>query len=589
MRYSNDPSQLGTKLGPKIADMVARSTIAAHNGLAGHKHDVGMAVFHSASNQISDEVHEVLGPILAKIMEHDPPEEVRSMIEQLHHRRGQLTALVGQSLVGSTLGGALGPIINSSLYPATSRALSAGLAQLPPDTGTLASMVARGITDAGVAIGDMTGQGLRAGYPQEMVDLARTYPDLGTALEMLRRGTVQAHDVELFMQRSGIPGAYHGALLQLRWQNLSPADLADMVVRGIKSQDEAARIAAEWGISADDFNAIVLDTGEPLALMQLLEAYRRGFIDQSRLVRGIKQSRVRDEWVDVAEKLRFVPMSISDAVRAVVQNQMSESQAVQIANQNGLEPGQVQVLIATEGNPLSRTEVEELYNRGLMTQGEVEQALRESRLKNKYVAPAFALHHKVLTPFEIERALRYQAISTADATKIVIENGYSATDAKTLVASGTGQRIQTYRNKVVASAETAYEENIIPRGEAESVIKAMGFSDQEITFILDAAEFRRMSRVVTQAVDSIRSRYVARKISKNEAVGFLDALGIPAQQRDQLVQEWTIVQEANVRTLTEAQVVKAVKLKLITADDGQRRLVGMGYVAGDATLLINGA
>ena len=589
MRYSNDPSQLGTKLGPKLADMVARSIIASNNGLAGHKHDVGMAVFHSASNQISDEVHEVLGPILAKIMEHDPPEEVRSMIEQLHHRRGQLTALVGQSLVGSTLGGALGPIINSSLYPATSRALTAGLAQLPPDTGTLASLVARGISDAGIAVGDMTGQGLRSGYPEDMIDLARTYPDLGTALEMLRRGTVTGHDAELFMQRAGIPAAYHGALLQLRWNNLSPADLADMVVRGIKSQDEAGRIAAEWGISADDFNALVLDTGEPLALMQLLEAYRRGFIDQGRLVRGIKQSRVRDEWVDVAEKLRFTPMSISDAVRAVVQNQMSESQAVAIANQNGLEPGQVQILIATEGNPLSRTEVEELYNRGLMTQGQVEQAIRESRVKNKYVGAAFELHTKILTPFEIERALRYQAISTSEATRIVIENGYSAADAKVVVGAGTGQRIQTYRDKVVSAAETAYEENTIPRTEAESVISAMGFSAEESTFILDAAEFRRMSRVVTQAVSSLRGRFVARKISKNEAVGFLDALGIPAQQRDQLVQEWSLMQAANVRTLTEAQIVKAVKLKLITAQDGQSRLVNMGYAAGDADLLINGA
>lgn len=589
MRYSSDPSQLGTKLGPKLADMVARSIIASNNGLAGHKHDVGMAVFHSASNQISDEVHEVLGPILAKIMEHDPPEEVRSMIEQLHHRRGQLTALVGQSLVGSTLGGALGPIINSSLYPATSRALTAGLAQLPPDTGTLASLVARGISDAGIAVGDMTGQGLRSGYPEDMIDLARTYPDLGTALEMLRRGTVTGHDAELFMQRAGIPAAYHGALLQLRWNNLSPADLADMVVRGIKSQDEAGRIAAEWGISADDFNALVLDTGEPLALMQLLEAYRRGFIDQARLVRGIKQSRVRDEWVDVAEKLRFTPMSISDAVRAVVQNQMSESQAVAIANQNGLEPGQVQILIATEGNPLSRTEVEELYNRGLMTQGQVEQAIRESRVKNKYVGAAFELHTKILTPFEIERALRYQAISTSEATRIVIENGYSAADAKVVVGAGTGQRIQTYRDKVVSAAETAYEENTIPRTEAESVISAMGFSAEESTFILDAAEFRRMSRVVTQAVSSIRGRFVARKISKNEAVGFLDALGIPAQQRDQLVQEWSLMQAANVRTLTEAQIVKAVKLKLITAQDGQSRLVNMGYAAGDADLLINGA
>lgn len=69
----------------------------------------------------------------------------------------------------------------------------------------------------------------------------------------------------------------------------------------------------------------------------------------------------------------------------------------------------------------------------------------------------------------------------------------------------------------------------------------------------------------------------------------LDTAGVQANQRDYLLAYWDIELAANVKLLTEAQIVKAVKLKLISFADGSDRLLALGYEPEDAALLLAGA
>jgi hypothetical protein len=589
MRYSNDPSILGTKVGPKIAKMVADAIVASHVGLTRHKHDVGMAVFNSASDQISEEVHAVLAPLLGSLLNEDLPPEARRLVEQLHHHSGQLTALAGQGLVGQTLGQAVSPLINSALYPVTSRVLANGQAQQPPDQGTLSALIAKGIGDPGTEARDMTGQGLRDYYVDQLVEANREYPDPGTLLQLLNGGFITVSAAKLAMTRHGMPAEWQDAVLQLTRTFISPADAADMVVRGIVTQQEGQSIASRSGVIASDFDKMVEDTGEPPALMQLLEARRRGFIDNTRLVHGVLQGRIKDEWIDVVEKLAYSPMSVADAVNAVVQNYLTQAEGEAIAEQNGLEPGNFSTLYETAGEPLSRTEMEELYNRGLVTQGEVNQALRESRVKNKYVDLAFALHEKVPPIFTVQRAIKSGALSHDQAIEVVMRSGYTKPDAEWIVAAGAASATPPVNNKVISAVETLYADNVISATEAIDAIKAQGYDQHDADVLVQAAEFRRESRITTQVIGVVRSKYLQHHITRNEASGDLDGIGVPSQQRDTLLALWDIEASAYTRSLTEAQIVKAANLTLITQQDAQTRLVAMGYSADDAALLLAGA
>lgn len=589
MRFSKDPSEIGNKLGPRLVELISQTVAATHYKLL----DTNVRARTMSSQAIIDraghEIADLFRPVMTEMLKDvDLPDYLQEYIDKTLAGTHQWHSIAG--MVANYSGGAsaLSTIMSNYLAP-TVQALVSRAPFLVTSPESLATLIAKGVLSPEAGYPMAAGQGYNTFMMDQLVEGNMQYPDLSTALDMLNRGLASSDDLETFLSRNGIPPRWHVALMRLADTVLSPADLADMVVRGILDQGAASVEARKSGVTPEDFGLMVLDTGEPLALMQLLEAYRRKFIDQATLERGIRQSRIRDEWIPVATQLRYSPMSVADAVNAVVQNHMDQATAENIAEQNGLEPGALDTLIQTAGEPLSRTELEQLYNRGLITEAEVTQGLRESRLKDKYLGAAFQLHTKLPPIYTLQHAVRYGGVDIGYAVQQTMAQGYSQTDAEIIVNASQGEKLQTTKDKTISAVEAMIEANLISESDAGTVILSLGYTDQETGFILQTADFRRQAKAITQVVASVRARYIAHHIDTNTASGLLDAAGLPATQRDYNIELWNIELEANVRQLTPAQIAKAFKLGLIDQQTALDRMVLLGYNEDDAALILQGA
>ncbi len=578
MRSYKTNEDIGSKLGPKLVRLVSDAIVATKIKLLDTEHD-----------RAGHEVADLYRPMAMKmIAELDLPDEIRTHIEKAVSGHHQWQALAGLAIGSSGVPSSLSAVLSNYLAPGV-RGLIDANPQLVPDPSTLATLGARGTWPLSDVHYFSRGQGFSDDIITALVETAKAYPDLSTTIELLRRGIISRASAGTFLRRNGIPPELHDDVLRLQHALPAPADLADMVVRGIKTEADAGHVASYSGVSAADFSDLVLDTGEPLALQELLEAYRRGFIDRSRLERGIRQGRTRNEWIDVAEKLRYTPMSVADAVNAVVQNHLSMAAGEAKANENGLLPGEFATLYQTAGEPLSRSEMEELYNRGLVSKAEVDQALRESRLKDKYVAPAFELHRKLVPPRTLHQFVTAGTMTHEQALKEALWFGYSLEDAKAFVGSGSVAKVDPHRNSVVSSITSLYEDNAITQAHASDLIARLKFDKTEADFIIQAAELRRQARAIGSAISAIRSKYLAHHITEQEASGKLDSIGIPSERRDYLLHLWKIEQSANVKTLTASQIHVAFKKGLITPEDALARLIADGYSTVDANLILEGA
>jgi hypothetical protein len=579
----------GAKLGARIATVVSNAMVATHQKLLHTKHKLAMIVFSDISDIISEEVHETLGPILRQLHDETPDDaKSKGLVKFMATQHGQFQALAGTAAGATGLFSSISQIVNNELSPSVRGALESN-PHLLPDPGTLAQLAARGLAQTGDAVSAIAQQGIDSGWGNAIVALNQQYPDASSMLELVRRGKLGRDTFLEWSLRNGVPGPVADTLLGLIDVPLSPADAALALLRGNIGEADAVKAAADWGVSSDTFNVMVGNTGEPLGLDQLLEANRRGFIDADRLVKGILQSRVRDEWIDVAEKLAYSPISVADAVNAVVQNQLSQDQGNSIATQNGLEAGWFDTLVNTAGSPLSRTEMEQLYNRGIVTKDQVEQAMRESRLKNKYNELAFELHTRLIETSELGDAVVYGSITHAQAVQKAMDQGFAQDDAEIIVSSAVNRKLETQRMAVVRAVETMYENNAVDQETATSIVGKMGFEASEAAFIFQAAEFKRQEKLVAAGIAAVRGKYIGHHIDKNSASALLDAISIPHQQRDSMLQIWQIEHDANVRTLTPAQIVKGVQGGAITQQDGLDRLMALGFTQGDSELLLSGA
>lgn len=452
-----------------------------------------------------------------------------------------------------------------------------------------AELQAKGIITHDEAVSEAAGGGFDGQHVSWMVEHAYSYPGLAETLRAWNLGLLDEGSVTLAMQRAGVPDQYIEPLKGLRRQYLSVADLALATLRGDIEQADAESYAALLGMDQADFDLFIQNTGEPPGLMQLLEAYRRGYIDQPRLLRGIRQSRVRDEWSDVVLDLRYERMSAADAVDATVQNHLTSDQGQAAAALAGLFPDDFPVLLETAGEPLSRTEMTELVNRNEATVDDYDQAMRESRLKDKYIPFAEKLLVKLIPYRTINTIVGHGVESQEWGIRYLQKLGYTADDAASLMATSTSAKTAHIKALTEGQILTLYEAKAITEADAKTQLGTIGYSEDEAGFILSYTVAKRAVSEQNKAVNALRAAFMAHRIAKADAQTAMDSLGVPSAQRDQLVTDWEIERGAQVKELTVAEIASAVYYEVVPFADAQAKLVEMGYANNDAKVLLSAA
>lgn len=367
---------------------------------------------------------------------------------------------------------------------------------------------------------------------------------------------------------------------------LSPAEAAVALIKGHLDQGTAQSEAQHSGINADRFAVLSLNTGEPPGLQQLQEALRRGIIDSGRFDKGVRESRVRDEWIDVLLALRYAPVAPGEVLAGAVQGHLDLADAQHRISLAGVDPDNFDWLYQTHGRPPGTMEMLHLWNRGEVTQADVEQSIRESDVKNKYIPALLQLRRQLMPQRTIVSAVRQGVLSPADAVVKLQQIGYNAEDAALLASEGTATKHAHTKDLTQAQIAALYEASFIDRATAHELISALGYDAQETDWLLALADHARQAKMQTAAITSVRTQYVGHKIDRLAASNALDKIGVQSTGRDELLQVWDTERDARVTHLTEAQLASAHKKGIIDVGEFGTRLVAMGYSVHDARILL---
>lgn len=382
---------------------------------------------------------------------------------------------------------------------------------------------------------------------------------------------------------------------------LSPDQLADMVLKAIKTEADAAGEAAMSGIPAGSFHDMVLDAGEPPGLEFVLEAWRRGYIEwgtgapgEASVSAAIRTSRLRNEWAATIEKMAVLPIGVADAVDAVVEGQIPRAEGEQIAYQNGISAADFAILVNTRGNPPSVSELLELHRRKLIglagvgpDQTTVQQGIYEGATKDKWWTLLADLATTLPPPRTVTALERAGVITPAQAVDLYQQAGLSPEIAAAYSADASTSRVAAHKQLAESQIVALVESHLATPAEATAMLEDLGYTAEEAGFVLALAEHGVAARQYNAAVGRIRSLYVARKITRAEALASLGHLSVPADAVADLLATWDTEVAASVRTLTPAEIVDAFHLSLIDQAAAQGELVAIGYTAYDAWLLLS--
>lgn len=512
--------------------------------------------------------------------------EVLAAFEGLKELEGQGGSNAQDFIMGFFIGNVLVPAAEPYMRYITHFMESQAESQIF-DPATAAELAAKGIITDQFGASEASGGGYDNPHWEQLFDNARVRPDIGSAQDAWNRNLITESDFNVVLQYAGIPQYWWPMYKQLRHTILSPADIALASLRGNITDGDATSFASMAGMEQDELNILIGNTGEPPGLMQLLEAYRRGFIDQATLAHGIRQSRVRDEWIDTVERLRYAPMSTADAVRAVVQNYLSDDDGKKIAEQNGLEPEHWETLREAFGRPLSHEQMMQLYYRGKVTIEQVHQAFRESDLKDKYINQATELGVKLPALFETVNLYKNGSLSAPLASRILLEQGYQKDIVDYIVKSAGTEKPATPKHMTTAELEQMYQDGLLSEDQVKARMVKLGYSKDDADALVTLVDAKLASHVASTEITKVGKKFQQETIDATQAEKDLTHMGVSSANAKRIINLWKLEQEATVKQLTPSQVLRMLKAGLLDRDQAHKRLVKDGYSTGDATLLID--
>ncbi len=374
---------------------------------------------------------------------------------------------------------------------------------------------------------------------------------------------------------------------------LSPADLALAVIRNILSESDAADLAKMSGTSPDNFHTLALLTGDAPGPQELAVALRRKIITPEQYDTGIRQGRLRDEWASTIRQLAVIQPSPVDMLQAVLEGQVSVEQGKALYEQLGGDPQFFQIEYDTRGSSPSPVELGRMVHRGIIpatgtgpTVTSYEQGFLEGPWRNKWSAAMLAISDYLPPPRTVTALVRESAVAHDQALELFKEAGLSDQLAQAYLASASMAKVAAAKELSVSVVHSLYTDRLISAAEATAKLATDGYDGSEAAYILSVWDLEWQQRAMRAAATRIGTLYVGHKITDAVARAELGNIGVPPKNVEELVTIWAFEREANVRQLTEAQIVEAWEYGILSQSEAAGELQAIGYTAQDAGTLL---
>ena len=334
---------------------------------------------------------------------------------------------------------------------------------------------------------------------------------------------------------------------------------------------------------------------------QLAEALRRGLIPAAgagpasvSFAQGIAEGRLANKWAPVIKGLSQLWPTPVDALDAALKGQITDAEGTALYEKLGGDLAFYPWLLASIGDSPTPLEAAVMAARGIIAEDGLgpkvlsyAQAVKESRYRNKWSGAYRKLSEHIPPPSTIVSMLAHRALDQQQAHDLLIQNDMPAYLAAAYISEAEYEAISDYRGLTQSAVIDMYVAHVMDRGQALQILAALHVSDAAAGLLLDYADMRYVIDSINKSVQRIASLFVGRKISAQTAIGALTQLEIPGHTIDLIIQDWELQAAANVKILTEAQIINAWYYNIIDDAEAINDLGAIGYTPYDAWVVLS--
>jgi hypothetical protein len=201
------------------------------------------------------------------------------------------------------------------------------------------------------------------------------------------------------------------AWAQYQSRPLDAGTAAGIVAEDVELQAWGEGEASLTGISKDRFDALLGEALNAPGIGELYAMWRRSAIDDAAFAHGLRKAKLEPRWDAPLRALHDVLLSPDTLANARQQGFVDVARQHSESALQGVTNDRADILFELSGNPPGPETLEAWWRRGILTQAEFEQGIREGRTKTKYI------------PFY--EAARQPLLSAALAVRLYLKGWYT--------------------------------------------------------------------------------------------------------------------------------------------------------------------
>jgi hypothetical protein len=456
-----------------------------------------------------------------------------------------------------------------------------------------AQLVASGERDMAWGLDEALNTGISGPRFAALVDMVDAAPDLATLYALWRRGLISAGDFAEGAKKSNLEDKWAAPLAGLHDELLSPAELANARQQEFVTDARLHTEGAAQGFTAERMDLLYAMAGLPPGVETGLMLLRRGIVDESTFREIVAEGHTKTKYTDALLSLADVPLSTAAAVESVIRQRMPLAEGAALAAKHGIDAQTFAQLVDVGGRPPGIVQATSLLNRGapsphggVFSVADFNEVVARSNVRSEYAPSLLALREHFPPLFQLKRMVAAGDVSPAKALEWVHKQGYLDPVWQETITKWAAGTTQGERDLTKAELVALYEGRFVTAVDAQTELARLGYSALEVDQILSLADARRVIRFLNAALQKVHSQFVARKIDESQAVADLDAIGISAAARADVLELWKIELQANVQPLTKGEIGAALRHGVIGTRTAHDRLVAVGVPDLDAQIIV---
>ena len=406
-------------------------------------------------------------------------------------------------------------------------------------------------------------------------------------------------------------------------------DLALSVVQSQVGEDWAKQQALRLGFTPELFDVVLRITGEPPGPETMLELWRRGATDEAGVDQAMRESRLKNKYIDALKELRFHLPPPSDLIRFLVRDAFDDSVASDLGLDTDFEdkfdPAMFFKVGISRDDALrywrahwqlpSPTQLFEMHHRTS------ESASYKSEPIN---LPSGKTVHRLISADFLRRTLqindllppfldKYREISFSPPTRVdarrmyladqftdddlyraFLDEGYTPDFAAQMLqwmqaAKAKAQHEEALKHAapVITHLRDMYRTGLLDSQEATGSLTELGVEPDIIGLWLRSDDLDRERRRANAIRDDLHRLFVSEFLTTDDVDSRLGNEGFTAAERARILEDWRLdlqLKEASddqkrMRELTKSHVLDAFKDRRIDRSEASLLLTEMGYHA----------